>query len=118
MAPSEVRHKETKLESNHMCFNFWKVSLIFSLDLVIVFSLLYTILDRKSQARDVKLLKKYLGIYNWKWDGKKKKRKHIIASSLSKSFPQIVLNSMTNKQYFWTSVVLFSKNLPNILDCE
>ena len=49
---------------------------------------------------------------------KKKKRKHIIASSLSKSFPQIVLNSMTNKQYFWTSVVLFSKNLPNILDCE
>ena len=75
MAPSEVRHKETKLESNHTCFNFWKVSLIFSLDLVIVFSLLYTILDRKSQARDVKLLKKYLGIYNWKWDGKKKKKK-------------------------------------------
>ena len=66
MAPSEVRHKGTKLESTHMCFNFWKVSLISSLDLVIVFSVLYTVLDGKSQARDVKLLKKYLGIYNWK----------------------------------------------------
>ena len=73
MTPSEVRHKGTKLESTHMCFNFWKVSLIASLDLVIVFSLLYTVLDGKSQTRDVKLLKKYLGIYNWKWDGKKKK---------------------------------------------
>ena len=119
MTPSEVRHKGTKLESIHMCFNFWKVSLIASLDLVIMFSLLYTVLDGKSQTRDVNLLKNYLGIYNWKWDGKKKKKQwNIIALSLSKLFLQIVLNSMTNKQYFRTSAVLFSKNLSNILDCE
>ena len=49
---------------------------------------------------------------------KKKKQWNIIALSLSKLFLQIVLNSMTNKQYFRTSAVLFSKNLSNILDCE